>query len=363
MTEPTDRELWQRAVDGEPECFGEIFDRHAGRAHRWASRTPSTGCAAPHGVRDRPGERSRPAAPADRRQDGRVDRPETRGGSAGPARLRNRLEGPPGPDSDEYVGPRDLTTWDTRLGRRVASAAAWAWHRAEGVWGWATPRWAILLTVAAGLVVAGLMAGGTAEIYEGVVEGDGMAGLDQPVLDAAVGARSPGLDSAITAFTDLGGTTGMPVLATVVALGLALLWRSWSPVALVAVTGAGSLLMTTVGKAAVGRARPPLDEAVPPFESSPSFPSGHSLNSMAIAGIVAYLLLRRLRRRWSRTLAVTGCAAFAVAMGLSRVYLGHHWLTDVVTAWALALGWLALVITGHRLWLTVRRRDPVVGTG
>jgi undecaprenyl-diphosphatase len=277
---------------------------------------------------------------------------------SGATRLRDRLEGPQGPDSDEYVGPRDLTSWDTRLGRRVAGLAGWAWQRAEGVWGWATPRWAILLTVALGLLVAGLMAGGTAELYEGVVEGDGMSGLDRPVLEAAVDARSPAVNTAVTAFTDLGGKVGMPVLATAVAVGLALLWRSWTPVVLVAVTGAGSLLMTAVGKSAVGRARPPLDEAVPPFESSFSFPSGHSLNAMAIAGIVAYLLVRKLRHRWARALAVTGCLVFAVAMGLSRVYLGHHWLTDVVTAWALALGWLALVVTGHRLWLTVRRRRP-----
>jgi len=269
---------------------------------------------------------------------------------------RDRLEGPPGPQSDEYVGRRDLTAWETRPGRRVAGLAGRAWHRAEGLWGWAAPHWAILLTVVVGLLVAGSMAGGTAEIYEGVVEGDGMAGLDQPVLDAAVGARSAGLDTAVTAFTDLGGEVGILVLATVVAVGLSLLWRSWSPLVLIAITGAGSLLMTSVGKAAVGRARPPLDEAVPPFESSFSFPSGHSLNAMAIAGIVAYLLLRRLRHRWARALAVTGCLVFAVAMGLSRVFLGHHWLTDVVTAWALALGWLALVVTGHRLWLTVRRR-------
>ncbi len=279
------------------------------------------------------------------------------------SRLRDRLEGPQGPESDEYVGPRDLTSWDTRLGRRVAGLARWAWHRGEGVWGWAAPRWAILLTIGLGLVVAGLMAGGTAEIYEGVVEGDGVAGLDQPVLDAAVRTRSDGLNTAVTAFTDLGGTVGMPILACTVAIGLALIWRSWSPVALIAITATGSLLMTSVGKAAVGRSRPPLAEAVPPFESSFSFPSGHSLNSMAIAGIVAYLLVRRLRHRWARTLAVAGCVLFALAMGASRVYLGHHWVTDVVTAWALALGWLALVITGHRLWLTVRRRraahDPV----
>ena len=105
----------------------------------------------------------------------------------------------------------------------------------------------------------------------------------------------------------------------------------------------------------MGRTRPPLADAVPPFESSPSFPSGHSLNSVVIAGLVAYLLVRRQQRRRTRTLTLALAGLFAVAMGVSRVFLGHHWLTDVLVAWTLGLAWLAVVITAHRLFLTVRR--------
>lgn len=42
-------------------------------------------------------------------------------------------------------------------------------------------------------------------------------------------------------------------------------------------------------------------------------------------------------------------------MGLSRLYFGHLWLTDILAAWALGLAWLALVITAHRLYLAVRK--------
>jgi undecaprenyl-diphosphatase len=94
---------------------------------------------------------------------------------------------------------------------------------------------------------------------------------------------------------------------------------------------------------------------VPPYEDSFSFPSGHTLNSTVIAGMLAYLVCALSARRWLRVLSVVAASMWAVGMGLSRVYPGHHWLTDVAFAWLLGLGWLALLITVHRV--LVRLRD------
>jgi len=252
--------------------------------------------------------------------------------------------------ADQLVGLRDLTVWRTRGGRVLVAAAT----RLASLLG---PHVAVLaLLVAAGAFVTALT-GASAEIYEHVSDDQGVAGFDRPVLDAVLQLRSDPANAAVAFYTDLGGATGMPLLTVLAVLAMTLGWRQWTPAVLVLVAGAGSLTMTVVGKNLVGRTRPPLVDAVPPFEGSSAFPSGHALNAVVIAGVLAYLLIRRQQRAWARVTTVGAAAAFAITMGLSRVYLGHHWLTDVLVAWTLGLAWLTLVVVAHRLFLTVTRRD------
>ncbi|WP_153392923.1 phosphatase PAP2 family protein [Ornithinicoccus halotolerans] len=251
---------------------------------------------------------------------------------------------------DRHLGRWELTRWTSPLGRLLLALARWV-GRLLG------PHHTLVLVLAVGAVLASTMTWLAGETYEDVADSDGVARLDEPLLEAMGELRTPWLASAVTAFTDLGSAVVMPVLAGAVMIGLAVRRRSWTPVILIAGAGIGSVLMTIAGKDLVGRARPPLSAAVPPFESSPSFPSGHSLNALVVAGVIAYLLLLRQRSRWARVVTVTVAAVFAGAMGLSRVFLGHHWFTDVLAAWTLGAGWLAVVITAHRLHLTLRH-DP-----
>jgi membrane-associated phospholipid phosphatase len=250
---------------------------------------------------------------------------------------------------DTTIGGVELVHWRTRLGRLVARVAA---RLGEAIGPYAT----LLITLAIGAAIAFALSLGAVAVYDAVTDHDGVSGIDRPLLDAIIAVRSPGLDAFVTGFTDLAGTVGMPVIAVLTLLVLSIRRRSWTPVVLIVAAGLGSLLMTVAGKLLIGRDRPPIIDAVPPYEVSASFPSGHTLNAVAILGIIAYLLVLRRHSAWARAAIIAAAVVVSVLVAASRVYLGHHWVTDVIAGWLLGAAWLALVITAHRLYLTARLR-------
>jgi undecaprenyl-diphosphatase len=221
---------------------------------------------------------------------------------------------------------------------------------------------AMLLTggVGAGLFTGLLIASG--EVYAAVTDADGVSGLDQPALDYAISVRTPVNDQVVTGFTNLGGTVPMVIFGLLLTGIMFWRWRRRSILILMVVAAAGSTIFTSVGKTLVGRQRPPHEEAVPPYEFAPSFPSGHTLNSTVVALMLAYIAFWLAKALWVRVLCPILASLWAIAMGLSRVFLGHHWLTDVIFGWVFGLAWLALIITVHRILLRLERRDPEVVT-
>jgi len=250
---------------------------------------------------------------------------------------------------DRTVGDVDLTRWRTRAGRTVADSWA-ALGRRFG----ALPL--LLVTLLVGIGIAAVATWVASEVYDAVRESDDVAVLDRPVLDWMIAHRTPALDQGVTWWTDIAGTIGMPIVAVLFLVGLTIQRRAWTPLVLLVAASAGSLAMTIAGKDLIGRARPPLSDAVPPFEHSPSFPSGHTLNATVVVGTIVYLLLLRQSRVVTRVWTIVVGTLFVLSVGVSRVFLGHHWTTDVLAAWALGLAWLALVVTAHRLYLTALHR-------
>ena len=76
-----------------------------------------------------------------------------------------------------------------------------------------------------------------------------------------------------------------------------------------------------------------------------------------VIGVLVYLTCLQLKKTWARAAVIAAGLLFIVAMGLSRVFLGHHWMTDVIAAWLLGLAWLGIVILAHRLFHVIRHRE------
>jgi len=269
---------------------------------------------------------------------------------AGPTAPQAPQEGVAGErQQDTRLGDVDLTAWSGPLGQATAASATTLSRRA-GAYS------ALAVALAVGIAVITAAAAIVIVIYAAITTSQGVAGLDRPVLDLLRGTRSPVMDTVLTAVTGTAGKIGMPLIAVTAMVVLGVRRRSWTPVVLIAVTGTVSLLLTVTGKEFIARVRPPYSDAVPPFELSESFPSGHTLNAVAVIGIIGYLLALR-RGRGARVTIVTAAVLYVVLIGFTRVYLGHHWLTDVLAGLVLGAAWLALVITAHRYYLTARSAE------
>jgi len=211
-----------------------------------------------------------------------------------------------------------------------------------------------VLTAGLGVGAATALTAASAEIYEAMAERDGLSRVDGPVLAWMIDLRTPWLNHAVTVFTDPGGPLWMTVIAMVCTVAL-LIWRpSSTPLVLTSIAAPRTIAMSRVGKGIIGRVRPAHEDAVPPYETSPAFPSGHTLSATTLVGLLAYLVLPAVSSRRVRLAVIVAAGCWIVAMGLSRVYLGHHWVTDVAVGWTLGAAWLAFLITTHRVGPALR---------
>jgi len=165
---------------------------------------------------------------------------------------------------------------------------------------------------------------------------------DLPLLRAVHARATPTLDTTMLFFTRVGAP--LPMIAFVALALLALLLRDRRGDALffaLAVGGAAGL--NVVAKLVFQRARPALWPSLV-TETDYSFPSGHAMGSLAVVAALVFLTWRT-RGRWP--ILALG-ALFAAAVGLSRVYLGVHYPSDILAGWCASLAWVAGV------WLLLR---------
>jgi undecaprenyl-diphosphatase len=197
---------------------------------------------------------------------------------------------------------------------------------------------------AAGGAVAAVLLGLVAIVFtDSAVHHDALAGLDETWRDWVLAHRAGALTQVMVNASRFGSTPSLIVIA--VAVTAWLVWRGRrADAALVLGVTAGGLALAPLLKLVVERPRPALSEHVVAVNSW-SYPSGHSLNSMVVLGLLTVLAVRERPGRARRALPAALGAFLIVLVGFSRVYLGVHYPSDVLAGWLIGILWLVICFT------------------
>jgi membrane-associated phospholipid phosphatase len=145
-------------------------------------------------------------------------------------------------------------------------------------------------------------------------------------------------------------TGNFVTLLAVTLVAVAILWRrrQRADAVFVAFAFLGAQVLSNGMKLGFRRDRPFFPDPLA-TESTFSFPSGHALVSLAVYGAIALLLARRISSHARRALLLGGAALLVLAIGFSRLYLGVHFLSDVLAGFAAGVAWLALLYVALEL--------------
>lgn len=167
--------------------------------------------------------------------------------------------------------------------------------------------------------------------------------FDTVVISWIIAFRSGPITLFMRLITNLGSTDwiiGVIILITVIGL----YFRKRLEMAAYNIVVLGALGLSQLLKVTFHRSRPALPWLAP--ATGYSFPSGHALISLAIYGFLAYLLFRNSDQPWLKYPGTLALLLLPLLIGISRIYLGVHYPSDVLAGWTVALGWVGTCIAG-----------------
>ena len=196
----------------------------------------------------------------------------------------------------------------------------------------------LTLMIAAAFYLAALFSG----LTEDVLEAKGTIYVDNVVNGAFAPWRFEPLISAFIWITALGSSPSV-ICAVIIATGF--LWSQWRWPIIVPlwVTCLGAVATTSIGKLLIGRQRP--EFTIDVTVATSSFPSGHATAAMAVYGFIAYAIARVLPGVRERFEVAYWTAVLVLLIGFSRIFLGVHYLTDVLAGFLVGGFWLLIGFT------------------
>jgi membrane-associated phospholipid phosphatase len=200
------------------------------------------------------------------------------------------------------------------------------------------PNLPFYIAIALSIILFGVTFGLFLEITENLFE-DNLAPYDEAVTDAVMQFRSPALTKVFTYITHMGDRTVYLVIIVGLSIYFWLRFRNWKFTAQMTVVLMLTAISNVAIKKVINRTRPQIEHLVE--VNSLSFPSGHSMSAMAFYGFLIYLCIRYKMAVWLRGTLISALVLLILLIGLSRVYLGVHYPTDVAAGFLGGLIWIA----------------------
>jgi undecaprenyl-diphosphatase len=170
-----------------------------------------------------------------------------------------------------------------------------------------------------------------------------ISNFDTRIISYIHDNNSAFLTSIMKFFTFIGSGVVITIIVVLMMLFFYFVLKHRSELVLFAGVLIGSALLNVLLKLVFHRARPILNRIID--ENGYSFPSGHSMAAFTLYGILTFLLWRHLPSYWSRSLLII-CSAFMIIMiGISRIYLGVHYPSDVLGGFLISGAWLFFTIS------------------
>ncbi|MDN3016220.1 phosphatase PAP2 family protein [Paenibacillus sp. BSR1-1] len=166
--------------------------------------------------------------------------------------------------------------------------------------------------------------------------------FDKIIIYYVQGFEAPWLTNIMKVFTFIGGTIPAAVISLLSILILYKVFNHRSELVLfIAVLLGANILFLTL-KQLFHRARPDLHRLAE--ASNYSFPSGHATMAFALYGVLTFLLWRHISTRLGRTILIIFSVFMIVVIGISRIYLGVHYPSDIIAGYFISAFWLTFAI-------------------
>ncbi|MCZ4320056.1 phosphatase PAP2 family protein [Aequorivita viscosa] len=186
---------------------------------------------------------------------------------------------------------------------------------------------------------------------------DELSQYDQLISDFVISFRSPALTEFFIFVTNIGDVYGYLVMFAIAILASILYFKNWKYILQTIFVLLLASISNVLLKRLVDRARPGSEHLV--VVETLSYPSGHAMSAMAFYGFLIYLFYRFKINRWIKYVITIFLITVILSIGISRIYLGVHYPSDVAGGFIAGLIWVFFCILLFNL-AEVFRRDPKV---